>query len=141
MINISFSDFLTGSLKQAKVDNGEIRDLSENIFTLRMCLSEGNISENEFEKNCCRSLQNMYGEDYDLTFGKWFEQAKEDMLKIEKLSKSGEKVRIWYSERPDELCAFCWLLCKLDAWGIPDEQICYDKLLYAIKNCQTMENK
>lgn len=42
------------------------------------------------------------------------EQATASLEKVRAQAKAGKPLRIWYSERPDELCGLYWLLAQLD---------------------------
>ncbi len=133
MINIAFSDSLSGSLKMAdyyaKQDNSEIQDLKANLHSIYMNLSMGSISFDEIGKERRSEFANLYGGGSETIYrAKWFDKTIKVVSSLEKLAKSGEEIRIWYSEYPDELCAFCWMLCLLDSWGIDNEKIFYVKL-------------
>ena len=133
MINIAFSDSLSGSLKMAdyyaKQDNSEIQDLKANLHSIYMNLSMGSISFDEIGKERRSEFANLYGGGSETIYrAKWFDKTIKVVSNLEKLAKSGEEIRIWYSEYPDELCAFCWMLCLLDSWGIDNEKIFYVKL-------------
>ena len=76
MINITFSDSLSGSLKMAdyyaKKNNSEIQDLKENIFSLYLNLDLGDISELSFDKKRENDFVTMFGNE-DISFmRKWF---------------------------------------------------------------------
>lgn len=137
MINISFSGCLTGSLKMAdyyaKQENSEIQNLKENLFSL-WCLDMdlGDISELMLgDKRRTSFMEINGGTDYSYR-QEWFNCVLKDIAKIEKMVKKGHEVRIWYSERASELCAFCWMLSLLDLWGIKNEKILYVKLPQSI---------
>ena len=132
MINITFSDSLSGSLKMAdyyaKKNNSEIQDLKENIFSLYLNLDLGDISELSFDKKRENDFVTMFGNE-DISFmRKWFNKEIKKIEKIEQLVKKGHVLRIWYTERTNEFCGFCWLLSMLDLWGVENNKILYVKL-------------
>lgn len=44
-------------------------------------------------------------------------KAEESLKTVRQWSAAGETVRIWYSDEPDELCGFCWMLAQLNDLG------------------------
>lgn len=138
MVNISFSDSLSGSLKMAgyyaKKNNDKIQDLEENVISLWLNLDVGDISENPFgtkrERDYIKIFgdKNIFGDENTFCMQKFFREQTEKINKIENLVKQGHKIRIWYTERADELCGFCYMLYMLDLWGIENKNIFYVKL-------------
>ena len=132
MINITFSDSLAGCLKMAdyyaKKNNIDIQDLNENIFSLYLNLDLGDISELPFGKKRENDFVTMFGNE-DISFmRKWFNKEIKKVEKIEKLVEKGHNLRIWYTERTNEFCGFCWLLSMLDLWGVENNKVLYVKL-------------
>ena len=136
MINITFSGSLAGCLKMAdyysKENNSEIQDLKENLFSLYLHLDLGDISEQSFGEKRKKDFVRMFGNE-DISFmTKCFIKEMKKIAKIEKLVKKGQNIRIWYTERSNEFCGFCWLLSMLDSWGIDNDKIFYVKLPQSI---------
>lgn len=136
MINITFSDSLSGSLKMAdyyaKKYNSEIQDLKDNLYSLYLNLDLGDISEQQFGEKRENDFVKMFGNE-DISFmRKWFNKELKKIDKIEKLLKQGHSIRIWYTERSNEFCGFCWLLTMLDLWEIDNDKILYVKLPQSI---------
>ena len=46
------------------------------------------------------------------------EQAQQALDRIFAASRQGELLRIWYSDTPDELCGFYWLMARLEEAGV-----------------------
>lgn len=80
--------------------------------------------------------------DLDLSIGNLSEKKFPDLTKLRARVENGEPLRIWYSQDPDEMCGFYWLLEKLEDledirlhgiplptyWERPDGiVICWDK--------------
>ncbi len=136
MLNVTFSDSLSGCLKMAdyyaKESNYEIQDLKENLFSLYLNLDLGDISEQTFGEKRENDFIKMFGNE-DISFmRKWFNSELKKIDKIEKLVKKGHDIRIWYTERTNEFCGFCWLLSILDIWGVENNKILYVKLPQSI---------
>lgn len=136
MINVTFSDSLSGSLKMAdyyaKESNIEIQDLKENLFSLYLNLDLGDISEQTFGEKRENDFVKMFGNE-DISFmRKWFNSELNKIDEIKKLVKEGHDIRIWYTERTNEFCGFCWLLSMLDIWGVENNKILYVKLPQSI---------
>ena len=137
MINVTFSDSLSGCLKMAdyyaKESNNEIQDLKENLFSLYLNLDLGDISEEVFGEKRENDFVKMFGNEAIPFMRKWFNSELKKIDKIEKLVvKQGHDIRIWYTEKSDEFCAFCWLLSMLDLWGVKNNKIFYVKLPQSI---------
>ncbi len=132
MINVTFSDSLTGSLKMAdyyaKRYDSEIKDLKENIFSLILGLDLGDISELEPGEKRVKDFVKLYGEEDNLLRTEWFYEQLDRIEKIKELLRKGHEIRIWYSENAREFCGFCWLLTILDLWGIENDRILFEKL-------------
>lgn len=45
---------------------------------------------------------------------RWIDGGAEELRAVLERSAAGEPVRLWYSDQPDELCGFYWLLARLD---------------------------
>ena len=45
---------------------------------------------------------------------RWINGGAETLRTVLERSAAGEPVRLWYSDQPDELCGFYWLLARLD---------------------------
>lgn len=45
---------------------------------------------------------------------RWIDSGAETLRTVLERSAAGEPVRLWYSDQPDELCGFYWLLARLD---------------------------
>ena len=133
MINVTFSDSLSGSLKMAdyyaKEQDRDVQDLSENIHSIYLNLSMGYIGSDELgEERRNEFIKINHDEKHEIFYGEWFDKTRKIVANLEKLAKAGERIRIWYSEAPDELCAFSWMISLLDSWGIDEDKILHVKL-------------
>ena len=132
MINITFSDCLSGCLKvtdyYAEKNNIEVYGLNENIFCLCLNLDLGDISELQFGEKRENDFVTMFGNKDISTKRKWFNRELKKIEKIKQLVKKGHTIRVWYTENSNEFCGFCWLLSVLDLWGVENNKILYVKL-------------
>lgn len=80
--------------------------------------------------------------DLELSIGKLSEKKLPDLAELRARAKNAEALRVWYSQDPDEMCGFYWLMEKLEDledieihgiplpayWEHPDGiVICWDK--------------
>ena len=132
MLNICFSECLYENLMVAsdiaREETQEENDLSENLYKLQMEAEIGDISEIPFGEKRKYEFINLYGVKESSRREHMFNYVFEKLSEIEQKAKQGEKIRIWYSEAPDEICAFCYFLCLLDIWEIENENIFCVKL-------------
>ena len=132
MINVIFSSCTIGALKTAnsrQIKNKKIIDSSDSLLCINLELDEGHISDNGTE-NVRRNFFQMLSsrEEFSEQYDKMFDNVLSTLKKLEKSLKQDEKIRIWYSDAPNEFCGFCWLLAMLDSWNIKNDRIIYVKL-------------
>lgn len=92
---------------------------AQDVYGFSLCLSLGDISEN-IPGPIRRQVLCAYcgfspsvpgiGEQLD----RWIDGGAETLRAVLERSAAGEPVRLWYSDQPDELCGFYWLLARLD---------------------------
>ena len=92
---------------------------AQDVYGFSLCLSLGDISE-KIPGPIRRQVLCAYcgfspsvpgiGEQLD----RWIDGGAETLRAVLERSAAGEPVRLWYSDQPDELCGFYWLLARLD---------------------------
>lgn len=105
------------SWEQAVPMGGSVSD----IFGLELAQSVGNIREEGVGSGRLETLRKLFavrGESGYETAEALFERASGDLEKIKKRLETGENVRIWYSDQPDEMCGFLWFMDQLVRWKI-----------------------
>ncbi|WP_083842166.1 DUF1835 domain-containing protein [Desulfosporosinus youngiae] len=50
------------------------------------------------------------------------------MKTVQERAVAGESLRIWYSNRPDEMCGLYWFMEQLNQWKVPGKQVSIVKL-------------
>ncbi len=107
MLEVVFSDSAAGSLQNCpqfvRLDN---------ILPLPFLLSFGDISESVPGPKRLAALERLYG----AASMQAQTVAAEEMrytAKLKRLKESGDEVRVWYSDAPDELCGFAFLMDQL----------------------------
>lgn len=104
----------------------------EDIFGFDLVLSVGDISEIQPGINRVQILGNLYSiypnSDWQQVVQEIVSKAKEDMKTVEERAASGESLRIWYSNKPDEMCGLYWFMDHLDQWKVHDGQVFVVKL-------------
>lgn len=102
----------------------------EKVFGLALGLSFGDISEDFPGEKRKAALEILYG---NFPNGSGFaeenvKKANENLEKLIKGIKCGEKLRIWFGSYPDELCGFYQLVYILKKSGCPFENVSYIRL-------------
>lgn len=99
---------------------------SKDVFAISFGLSMGDISESfpgEKRLSALRELYRIYPEDAAGVADEMFERSQKDAMEALRRIKAGEKVRIWYSSQPDELCGMYWFMDQLRLNGACDGDI------------------
>lgn len=87
------------------------------VYCLSLGLSMGDIRVDAFGEERKEFLQSMMcidDEDFANCAAEQLEAAKSGLEAILKRAKTGETVRAWYSDNPDEICGFYHLMSLLD---------------------------
>lgn len=102
------------------------------IYGFNLVLSIGDISENQpgiKRKQTLERLYSVYPNDEGRQAAEEiFKRGKEDLKTIRERAETGEALRIWYSNQPDEMCGLYWLMGQLNQWSVQDEQVLIVKL-------------
>lgn len=102
------------------------------IYGFNLVLSIGDISENQpgiKRKQTLEQLYSVYPNDEGHQAAeKIFKRANEDLKEVRERAETGESLRIWYSDQPDEMCGFYWFMSQLNQWKVRDRQIFIVKL-------------
>lgn len=98
------------------------------VYSFALSLSIGDISEDTPHKKRMQTLDWLYGIYPDIDDGPPLgEQITQEVLKnlheVSKRITSGESVRIWYSENPDEMCAMYWFMSEICRLKLKEGQI------------------
>ncbi|MDD7222403.1 MAG: DUF1835 domain-containing protein, partial [Eubacteriales bacterium] len=104
MLEVVFSDSAAGSLQNCPqfVESGD-------VLPLPFALSFGDISESVPGPKRLAALERLYGASSRQAQA----VAAEEMRyadELERFKKPGAAVRVWYSDAPDELCGFAFLM-------------------------------
>ncbi|MGN0980563.1 MAG: DUF3658 domain-containing protein [Candidatus Avoscillospira sp.] len=87
---------------------------ASDVFGFPLALSMGDISEDVPGPQRQRELRRLYDSVFPGEPGRAFWTGLEENLKtVRDRAASGEDVRIWYSDNPDELCGLYWFLTQL----------------------------
>ncbi len=105
---------------------------TSDIYGFNLMLSVGDISENQPGTKRKLTLENLYSV-YPNDEGR---QATEEILKranenlktIRESTATGEALRIWYSNQPDEMCGLYWFMSQLNQWKVDDVRVSIVKL-------------
>ena len=58
--------------------------------------------------------EDIYCFDMELSVGNLMEKAFPDLTELRMRAENGEPLRVWYSQAPDEMCGFDWLMSQLE---------------------------
>lgn len=108
MIEIVFSDSARGSLLCGQ-------GVKNTVYGFELGLSMGDISRDVTGPERYDFLCGLCGfrpEEWQLE--RKLKDAHTTLPEILRRSAEGESVRLWYSDQPEELCGFCWMLEQLD---------------------------
>lgn len=61
-----------------------------------------------------KNEKDIYCFDIDLSVGNLMEKAYPDLTELRTRAENGEPLRVWYSQDPDEMCGFWWLMSELE---------------------------
>ncbi len=61
-----------------------------------------------------KNEKDIYCFDIDLSVGNLMEKAYPDLTELRTKAENGEPLRVWYSQDPDEMCGFWWLMSELE---------------------------
>jgi len=95
---------------------------TSDIYGFNLLLSVGDISENQPDikrKQTLEHLFSVYPDDegrqaaYEI-----FKRANEDFEIIRERASSGETIRIWYSNQPDDMCGLYWFMSQFYQWKV-----------------------
>lgn len=89
---------------------------SSDVYGLSLGLSYGNIQDPlclQERLFAAQTLLSCWNEDLQQEFTDMILQVRKDMQIIQQRISSGEDARVWYSDNPDELCGFYWLMDQL----------------------------
>lgn len=91
------------------------------VFGFDLGLSVGDISEEPPGPRRRQTLAALRGTfllpDMEGQMDLLLRRSEQSLAAILDRSAKGESLRIWYSDSPDELCGFCWLLSRLETLG------------------------
>lgn len=127
--------------EEATYENGNCKPISgefSDVFGLQLGLSAGDISDrtgNQLE------LTFLYEVVDDSKRKKMMADMKADLDRIHQRLNTGEAIRIWYSDVPDDLCGFYWFMNQLELWGLSNVQVMTIRLPEWIINEQTVLRK
>ncbi|MEL4106604.1 DUF3658 domain-containing protein [Oscillospiraceae bacterium WX1] len=124
MIEIVFSDSACGSLKVEKgrllMERANPMDgTPDDILGFTLALSVGDISEHEPGIRRQQELERLYSV-YPNNIGheaahELLLLAKDNLKTVCARAAKEESLRIWYSNKPDELCGLFWLMAQLNS--------------------------
>lgn len=102
------------------------------IYGFNLVLSVGDISENQpgiKRKQTLEHLFSVYPNDEGCQAAQEIlKRVSEDLKTVRKRVASGESLRIWYSNHPDEMCGLYWFMGQLNQWKVHGKQVSIVKL-------------
>ena len=102
------------------------------VYGFNLALSVGDISESEpgqLRQNALDWLCSIYLDDVrQSAVANLMENSKDALRSVRTRAASGEDIRIWYSDNPDEMCGLYWFMEQLDRLDTPLGQIYLVKL-------------
>lgn len=118
MVEVVFGSSAHGSLRLAEgFEKGE-------VFGFALDWSVGGIADDtpgEARRDVLRRLCTVALPDGDMEgqLACCVEEGAASLGAVRSRAAAGEKVRAWFSSKPDELCGFCWLMAQLDGLDFP----------------------
>jgi len=105
---------------------------SADVYGFDLALSIGDISENHPSIKRERTLERLYsfypnGEGHQAV-QRTFINTNENLKAVRERTEKGDFLRIWYSNRPDEMCGLYWFMEQLNQWEVHSSQISIVKL-------------
>ena len=102
------------------------------VFGFNLTLSVGDITENEpglLRQDVFEWLCSIYPDDVRQgAVSNLMQSSKDALYSVRNRAASGEDIRIWYSDNPDEMCGLYWLMEQLVRLDTPLGQIYLVKL-------------
>jgi hypothetical protein len=107
---------------------GNIND----VFSLNLAWSVGCITDSGVGKERLAVLKRLFST-YPRDIGKaaaekLHQNAIKSLEAIRNRAQNGETLRIWYSNVPDEMCGFYWLMSLLKGWKLSSVKVVFIKL-------------
>ena len=91
------------------------------VYTFSLLLNVGDIAQEAFWTRRKAVLERLYGVypngEGQAAAGELVRSAEERLKALLKRASAGEDVRIWYSDQPEELCGFYWMMEQLGQLG------------------------
>lgn len=98
------------------------------IYGFNYMLSIGDISEDLPGEKRRRTLDWLYSifpgfDEYPSISSQTLQQGSSSLAEVCKRISSGESIRIWYSNNPDELCGMYWLMSRISQLELKRDQV------------------
>lgn len=102
------------------------------IYGFNLNLSIGDISEKQMSEKRMQILERLYSiypnDEGRQIADEILKRTNENLKAVQERTELGESLRIWYSNRPDEMCGLYWFMWHLNQWKVCDEQVSIVKL-------------
>lgn len=111
MIDILFSESAGGSLKAGQ------KKMQKSIFVFELALDIGDISNDDFAENRQKTVYSLLNPHTTVPARISFDATARLQKKLDGVRKQvlrGEDIRIWYSNKPNELCGMYWFMAELE---------------------------
>lgn len=138
---INQNDTTEDTIEDTTFEDGNCKPISgefSDVFGLQLGLSVGDISDRIGNQH---GLAFLYEEVDDSKRKKMMNDMKVDLERIHQRLISGEAIRIWYSDVPDDLCGLYWFMYQLKQWELMNVQVMTIRLPEWIMNDQTVLRK
>lgn len=138
---IDQNDTTEETIEDTSFEDGNCKPISgefSDVFGLQLGLSVGDISDRTENQH---GLAFLYEEVDDSKRKKMMADMKVDLERIHQRLISGETIRIWYSDVPDDLCGLYWFMYQLKQWELMNVQVMTIRLPEWIMNDQTVLRK
>lgn len=138
---INQNDTTEDTIEDTSFEDGNCKPISgefSDVFGLQLGLSVGDISDRTENQH---GLAFLYEEVDDSKRKKMMADMKADLERIHQRLISGEAIRIWYSDVPDDLCGLYWFMYQLKQWELMNVQVMTIRLPEWIMNDQTVLRK
>ena len=93
------------------------------VYGIKLALSMGEITEDipgqqrqTVLEQLCRTWP---GDTWRKDAQNLLQQAMEALRDVRARASSGEPLRIWYSDQPEDVCGLFWLMAQMDGWDTP----------------------
>lgn len=102
----------------------------EDVFDLGLAHSVGTLNDGWAgrEKTMARLLSVCEGESSVQAARLFCDRVRRDLARFEERVRAGEPVRVWYSDKPNDLCGLCWLCGWMRERGLLPQRILLIKL-------------